>query len=302
MTAWISREAEGEVEFTQYDFERVRTMLKEWAGIALNDMKQPMVYSRLSRTIRSRGNSSFKAYLDDLEGGADPNERTRFINALTTNLTSFFRENYHFPILAGHLRAVARAESGPIRIWCSAASTGEEPYSIAMTAVETLRRVDPNGLRILASDIDTEVLAHAQAGIYASERVSKLDPQQLRRHFLNGRNQNNGFVKVRPELQRLVEFKQINLLDPRWPIDGAFDVIFCRNVMIYFDRSTQAKVIKRMVSHLKMGGLLFAGHSENFQNVSDQVRLCGRTVYQRVAASRSASLARGKENQIATEA
>jgi chemotaxis protein methyltransferase CheR len=211
--------------------------------------------------------------------GGDGDERTEFINALTTNLTSFFRENYHFPILASHVREIAERAGRAPRIWCSAASTGEEPYSIAITVHDAIGPEQAAQGRILATDIDTGVLAHAAAGVYAAERVAGLSKEQLRAHFQKGRGARLGKVRVQPPLRDGIEFRQLNLLDERWPIERDFDAIFCRNVMIYFDRPTQAAVLARMLEHLRPGGLFFAGHSENFQNFSPQLRACGKTVY-----------------------
>lgn len=263
-----------DIDFSQQDFNRVRALIYQLAGISLNDSKQQMVYSRLSRRLRVRGVAGFRAYLDDIESGRDPGETTEFINALTTNLTSFFREAYHFPILAEHLKSCGQT----VRIWCSAASTGEEPYSLAMTAVEALGGFSDR-IRIQASDIDTHVLAQADAGIYPRERIAKLSPERLRRFFLSGKGASEGYVRVRPELRQLIEFTQLNLLGREWPVHGPFDAIFCRNVMIYFDKPTQATILKRMVPMLQPDGLLFAGHSENFQYVCPDLISRGQTVY-----------------------
>jgi chemotaxis protein methyltransferase CheR len=221
------------------------------------------------------GLDSFQAYLDDLESTHDSAEWIAFTNALTTNLTSFFREAHHFPILAEH----ARSRKAPFTVWCAASSTGEEPYSIAMTLCEAFNTLTPP-VAIVATDIDTHVLETAERGVYASERVDKLPPEQLRRFFLKGRGAQADRVRVRPELSQLIRFQPLNLLAAKWPIDGPFDVVFCRNVMIYFDKPTQTKILSRFVPLMKPDGLLFAGHSENFMYISDAFKLRGKTVYE----------------------
>ncbi len=275
-TAWSGVPDEG-FDFSNADFERVRTLIYRRAGISLNASKRSMVYSRLSRRLRALGKKDFAGYLDDLEA-APPNnpEWQQFVNALTTNLTSFFREAHHFPILAEHLRQLAGR--GPLRIWCCAASTGEEPYSIAITAMEAFATSTPP-VSILATDIDTSVLATAQQGIYREEAVAKLALALLKRYFLRGQGRNAGLVRLRPQVRALVTFRQLNLLAARWPIDTRFDAIFCRNVMIYFDQDTQRRVLQKLAARLAPHGLLFAGHSENFTHTSDLFRLQGKTVY-----------------------
>ncbi|MFC0169896.1 CheR family methyltransferase [Pseudoduganella danionis] len=265
-----------EFEFHAKDFERVRGLIYKRAGISLADSKQEMVYSRLARRLRATGIESFGKYLDDLEAGRlGEDEWEAFTNALTTNLTSFFREAHHFPLLAEHVRNKRET----INIWCSASSTGEEPYSIAMTVCEAFNTLTPN-CNIIATDIDTNVLAHAANGVYAMDRLDKMAPERARRFFLRGKGDKAGYARVRPELRNLITFKQLNLLAESWPISGQFDVIFCRNVMIYFDKATQRKILSRFVPLMKPDALLFAGHSENFLYVSDALKLRGKTVYE----------------------
>lgn len=268
-------ESVKEFDFTGKDFERVRAMIYKRAGIALADSKQEMVYSRLARRLRATGISSFVRYLDDLEAGRMGDEWEAFTNALTTNLTSFFREAHHFPLLAEHVKKL----SGPITIWCSASSTGEEPYSIAMTVCEAFNTLTPP-VTIIATDIDTNVLATAANGVYNLDRLDKMPADRARRFFLRGKGDREGQVRVRPELRQMITFKPLNLLADGWPLTGQFDVIFCRNVMIYFDKATQRKILSRFVPLMKPDALLFAGHSENFLYVSDSLKLRGKTVYE----------------------
>jgi chemotaxis protein methyltransferase CheR len=270
------KQAEGrEFEFTPHDFSRVRKLIHQRAGISLSEAKSDMVYSRIGRRLRIVGNDSFKNYLDNLESQNDPNEWEAFTNALTTNLTSFFREEHHFPILAEHLINLKK----PIKIWCSAASTGEEPYTIAMTACEAFGTMRPP-VEIVATDIDTNVLATAARGVYPFERVSKLSVERRRRFFQKGTGVHEGSVRVRDELRSLITFQQLNLLEEQWVLKEPFDVIFCRNVMIYFDKPTQSKILSRFVPLMKPHALLFAGHSENFLYVSNVLHLRGKTVYE----------------------
>jgi len=264
-----------EFEFTIRDFERVRALIHDRAGIALANSKREMVYSRLARRLRATGIVSFDTYLNNLEKGNDANEWEAFTNALTTNLTSFFRESHHFPILAEHVKNVKK----PIEIWCSASSTGEEPYSIAMTLCEAFGTLTPPA-SIIATDIDTNVLNTASNGVYGLDRLEKLSPERAKKFFLRGKGAQDGLVRVRPELRKLITFKQLNLLSESWPISGPFDVIFCRNVMIYFDKPTQGKILERFAPLMKSDGLLFAGHSENFLYVSNLFKLRGKTVYE----------------------
>ncbi len=266
-----------EFSLSTADFDRVRRLIYQRAGISLHAGKQAMVYSRLSRRLRETRQPSFAAYLQWLENGAPDAEWQEFINCLTTNLTAFFREDHHFEALVTDLRARA---SRPLRIWCNAASTGEEPYSLAMTVVETLG-VSAQA-KLVCSDIDTKVLETARRGVYAAD-ARGLSPERLRRHFLRGSGANLGHIRVKPELARLIEFRSFNLMSRDWGSLGeAFDITFCRNVMIYFDGPTQRKVLEGIHRVTRPGGLLYVGHSENFTDSSDLFRLRGKTIYERV--------------------
>jgi chemotaxis protein methyltransferase CheR len=264
-----------EFVFSAADFERVRKLIYQHAGISLSPVKQDMVYSRLARRLRATGKQTFVDYLDALEkNGGD--EWERFVNSLTTNLTSFFREPHHFPILAEHLRQIGTRR--PIRIWCSAASTGEEPYSIAITVAETFG-TNTSHVSIVASDLDTNVLATARKAVYPLERVEKLSPERLRKFFMRGTGAQEGYVSVRPELKDMIEFQRVNLLDAHYSVKGPLDIIFCRNVMIYFDKPTQYKILSRFAPMLQPDGLMLAGHSESFLHAADLFKSLGKTVY-----------------------
>lgn len=265
----------SEFLFTDSDFSRIRTLIHRRAGIALGEQKRQMVYSRLSRRLRELRLPEFSAYLELLEASRDGDEWQAFINSLTTNLTSFFREAHHFPVLAAHVRKSKQ----PVTIWCAAASTGEEPYSIAITLIEALGE-RASTARVIATDIDTAVLAKASAGVFTLEQVNRLSTERLRRFFNKGTGGNAGKVRVRPEVAAMVKFSRLNLLDPSWPVKEPVDAIFCRNVMIYFDKPTQKKVLDRFAPLLKPEGLLFAGHSENASLVSPGFKAVGQTVYE----------------------
>jgi len=255
-------------------FKRISQLIYQRAGIVLADHKREMVYNRLVRRLRTLNIDDFGRYMALLENDPNSAEWQAFVNALTTNLTAFFREAHHFPILAEH----AKRRTGNYSVWCAAASTGEEPYSIPMTLAETLG-TGPGKFQIHATDIDTQVLEKALAGVYRQEELRTLSPQQLQRYFLRGTGPHEGMVRARPELANMVTFAQLNLLANDWALPGQFDVIFCRNVMIYFDKETQEKILRRFVPLLKPGGLLFAGHSENFSQISKEFYLRGQTVY-----------------------
>jgi chemotaxis protein methyltransferase CheR len=286
--SFTSRLATTDQEFalTAADFERVRSLIYQRAGISLSAGKQAMVYSRVSRRLRETGRASFAEYLAGLEQGQGPAadaEWQEFINCLTTNLTAFFREEHHFSALQDDLRAFAAARTGAnptLRLWCSAASSGEEPYSMAMTVLDALG--SSAAVKIVCSDIDTKVLVTAQRGVYPADSRG-LTKDRLKRYFMRGTGGNQGHIRVKPELARLVEFRPFNLMNTRWDSLGEpFDMIFCRNVMIYFDGPTQRQVLQRMHAVLKPGGLLYVGHSENFSESRELFRLRGKTIYERV--------------------
>ena len=278
MTATTLARADVEFAFSPADFDRVRRLILQRAGINLQDGKQAMVYSRVSRRLRETGHPSFTGYLNWLEqhsGAAGDAEWQAFINCLTTNLTSFFREAHHFDTLAEVLRA---RPQHPWRIWCAAASTGEEPYTIAMVAAEALGHARA---QLLCSDIDTRVLDTARQGVY-DEAARGLDAERRKRHFLRGTGTNAGRIRVKPELAHALQWRRFNLMDAVWSLGEPFDLVFCRNVMIYFDAPTQRRVLERMHGVLRPGGLLFVGHAENFNESRDLFRLRGKTVYERV--------------------
>lgn len=268
-----------EFEFAERDFRRVCELIYQRAGIALAPAKRDMVYGRLSRRLRSLGMGSFQQYLDHLQSPQGSNEWEAFTNALTTNLTAFFREPHHFQRLGEELAAHPH-DGGVIKLWSCAASTGEEPYSMAITACEAFDSLSPP-VRIIATDIDTQVLATAARGVYSIDRIAGLDEAIKRRYFQRGTGPNAGKCRVLPALQKLVQFQQLNLLDARYDVGGPFTALFCRNVMIYFDKPTQRDILARLVTHMADDGLLYTGHSENYLHAADLITPCGRTLYQR---------------------
>lgn len=263
-----------EFDYADADFARIKAIIYRKAGIHLGDNKKQLVYSRLARRLRALRIGTFSEYLSYLE--QTPQELQEFINALTTNLTAFFREEHHFVILSNFIHK--HRANKPCRIWCAAASTGEEPYSIAMTLAQAYRSYSAP-VEIIASDIDSQVLQSAAAGVYTIDRLDALSLEQKKQFFLRGKGANAGKAKVIKDLRKLIDFRQINLLDKHWPLDGRFDVIFCRNVMIYFDKPTQLALLERMTRLLVPDGLYIAGHSESFSQASHLVNLVDKTTY-----------------------
>ncbi|MGH1475177.1 CheR family methyltransferase [Yersinia proxima] len=263
-----------QAELSDRDLQKISELIYQRAGIVLTEQKRDMVYNRLSRRLRDLKLTSFTDYVKQLELNQNSHEWQSFINALTTNLTSFFRESYHFPILAEH----ASTRTGNYTVWCTAASTGEEACSIAMTLDETLGR-SIAGPRVWATDIDTEVLEKANNAVYRLSDLDSLTPEQKRQYFMRGTGAQENLVKVRKELLSSIRYQQLNLLDANWDVPAPFDAIFCRNVMIYFDQKTQEKLMQRFARMLKPGGILFAGHSEHFSNMNGPFRLRGQSVY-----------------------
>jgi chemotaxis protein methyltransferase CheR len=271
-----------EYELSDDDFQRIRHLVRERLGIALAQSKRELVYGRLSRRLRALKLRDFRGYLQLIESG-DAEELQHFCNAITTHLTSFFRESHHFDFIAQQLLpALERGNGGArrLRIWSAGCSTGEEPYSIAMALLESMRGLRGWDVRILATDIDTSVLSHARIGLYSSERLERMESGRLSRWFEP--TQDGGQLMVRDELKQLISFKTLNLMD-EWPMRGPIDVIFCRNVIIYFDRETQRRIVARMAALQRPGDHLILGHAESLFQVSKKYRLVGDTIHRRLA-------------------
>jgi chemotaxis protein methyltransferase CheR len=267
--------ATREFPFDAEHFRLISERVYEFSGIRLPEAKREMVYARLARRLRTLGIASFDDYVRYLE--LEPAEWEHCTNALTTNVTSFFREEHHFRTLATHAQAHARPGGEPYRVWSAGCSTGEEPYTIAMCLAEALAGAP---FEVLATDLDTQVLATAREGVYALQSVQKLDEARQKRFFLRGAGRFEGRARVRRELASHVEFARVNLMDREWPVRGGLDAIFCRNVMIYFDKPTQARLIERFAALLQPQGLFFAGHAESLLDNGRYFRLKGQTVYE----------------------
>jgi chemotaxis protein methyltransferase CheR len=292
------------------EFKLFRTLVHERTGIWLRDGKQVMLASRLSRRLRLHGLSNFADYYAYVQKVQDGGEELReLINCVTTNKTSFFRERHHFEFLANTIVPQIKTALRPgvprdIRIWCAASSTGEEPYSIAITLLEALqpsqsakttthsqpvptraglpRLIQPPGswkIEIVASDIDTKVLETAVSAIYPEDSLATVNSALQRKYFLRGTDDMRGYVKVKPDVARLVQFKRINLMDARWPLDDLFDVIFFRNALIYFNQETQDIFLRKMARYLKPGGYLFLGNSEHIPWLHAILEPLNRTMY-----------------------
>lgn len=271
-----------EFELTDSEFDSLRKLVRARTGIALSDAKRELVYGRLARRLRKLGLGSFAEYCELVASG-NPDELQELTNAITTNLTSFFREKYHFEQLANEVFPQSerqRSNTKRLRLWSAGCSTGEEPYSLAVVMREALAHLRDWDIKLLATDIDSAVVATAAEGVYAADRFTEVSAERTRRWFCPAAGR-PGYCAASPELKELITFKQLNLLEP-WPMRGPFDVIFCRNVVIYFDKDTQRALFDRMAQLQEPGGWLFIGHSENLFNVTNRYKLVGRTVYRRL--------------------
>jgi len=274
-----------EFSFEEADFIALRDLVREVTGISLTDAKRELVYGRIARRLRVLGLGSFAAYRELLRSDTG-GELVEFCNAMTTNLTAFFREGHHFEALREVLllpRVADAHASRRLRLWCAGCSSGEEPYSLAMTLCEAIPDWKRWDIRILATDIDSQILATAARGVYPQDRIKGLSPQRLRSFFTELEGERGPLYQVSPELAGLITFKQLNLMDPL-PMSGPLDAIFCRNVIIYFDKETQRNLFARIAPLQRSGDLLFLGHSESLFKVSDAYALLGRTAYRRIAA------------------
>ncbi|BBN59265.1 CheR family methyltransferase [Hydrogenovibrio marinus] len=272
--------SEREFEYTETDFLRVKNLVYNFAGIDLNESKKNLVYNRLAKRIRFLQQDSFDEYLNYVEAQGEA-EFIHLINAITTNLTFFFRENHHFEFLAETVipeLLQKNQTTKKIRVWSAGCSTGEEPYSIAIVLKEAV----PPGwdAKVIATDLDTNVVNTASNGVYKIDRLKGVSETRKKNWFMRGKGSNDGYVKVKPDLQSIIEFGQINLMN-EWPIKDQIDVIFCRNVVIYFDKETQSKLFNRYADLLREKGYLFVGHSESLYKVCDRFELLGKTIYQK---------------------
>ncbi|MBN9305821.1 MAG: hypothetical protein BGO82_01690 [Devosia sp. 67-54] len=270
---------QSEFALSEREFTRIRERLYDVAGISLSDAKRTLVIARLSRILRTRQLPSFDAYLDFLETEGSADDAQDFVNALTTNLTRFWREEHHFEHLVGYVGELMKTRLSQsqkrLRIWSAGCSTGQEPYTIALSLLAAhpdLRRWD---FKILATDIDTNVIAKAATAVYPDSELNGLSLERARLFERTG----DGRVRIPQPVASLVSFKPLNLM-AAWPMKGPFDAIFCRNVAIYFDKATQGEMFGRLGRILAPGGFLYIGHSENLGAGGAGFRLVGKTIYQ----------------------
>lgn len=273
-----------EFSYTEKDFVFLSALVKARAGINLSNAKRELVYGRLSKRLRSLSFTTFKQYCEYLEQ-ENEEELTHFINAITTNVTDFFRENHHFEFLSENwlpeqIANQSRSGNRRIRIWSAGCSSGEEPYSIAITLRECIPEIGRWDVKILATDLNSSIVEKARAGIYPLERVADIPANSRKRWFRQGVGSNSGTVAVSDEIKNMVTFKSLNLTD-FWPMKGPFDAIFCRNVIIYFDKPTRRSVINRLSDMLEVGGYLFIGHSESLFGDNEKFELVGRTIHRK---------------------
>ncbi|NQZ79763.1 MAG: protein-glutamate O-methyltransferase CheR [Colwellia sp.] len=284
MTNVRTKDRDSAISLNNAEFNFLCTFVYDSTGIVLNEGKREMLYRRLSRIIREKKLDSFSSYCRLLKKQPEQ-ERDFFINAITTNLTSFFREQHHFDYISQHelprIIKNGQANNKRLRIWSSASSTGEEPYSIAITLCEAMKAVMTQwDIKILATDIDSDVLAKGQSGIYELSRIEDIPMKFKKKYFQRGDRENSSNIKVSQVLQQLITFKHLNLLH-EWPMKGPFDIIFCRNVIIYFDHKTQQELFARYYELLKPGGLLMLGHSENLGQYQQYFENVGRTIFRK---------------------
>ncbi len=272
-----------EFDFNTDDFRFLAKLVNTKTGIMLPEHKQNMMYSRVARRLRALGMTTFKEYCAFVESKKGESELVELVNAMTTNLTKFFRESHHFDHLKEQVLTPLLTAGGNrrVRLWSAGCSAGMEPYSIAMTACDALQEARGWDLRILATDIDTNMLDHGKAGIYKAKDVAEI-PKHYQKRYTVPVKGDKDHAKMADRLRELIAFKELNLLE-NWPMRGGFDAAFCRNVVIYFDKDTQRVLFDRMADMIKPGGYLYIGHSENLMGVTDRFRLQGRTVYQRVS-------------------
>ena len=272
-----------EFAFSDEDFNALRALVKAHTGINLTDQKRELVYGRISRRLRALDLESFREYRELLTDESGK-EFVEFCNAITTNLTAFFRESHHFEYVRDQILAPRLNDprgSRRLRIWCAGCSSGEEPYSLAMTIRETIADAGRWDIRILATDLDSAVLARGERGLYAADRMRDMTPTRLNRFFRETTHNGQPAYVAAAELRELITFKQLNLMT-EFPMKGPLDAIFCRNVVIYFDKDTQRDLFARMARLQESGAILFLGHSESLFKVSTDYSLIGKTVYRRV--------------------
>ena len=270
-----------EFKFSEKDFDFIRNLISDRTGIVLAAHKVDMVYGRLSRRLRELNLNTFDEYLTSLKH--DEQELIHFVNALTTNLTAFFREKHHFEFMTSDLlpKLIKKKTNKRLRIWSAGCSSGEEPYTIAMTVRSLIPDNRGWDAKILASDLDSNMVTKASNGIYTEDRVNGLSKEQMKKWVSKGTGDNSSMVKMSDNLREMITFKQLNLMH-EWPMKGPFDIIFCRNVLIYFNKETQAMLFDRYADMLAPDGHLFIGHSESMYKICDRFQLLGKTIYKKI--------------------
>jgi chemotaxis protein methyltransferase CheR len=268
-----------EFPFQNEHFEKLKGLVFEHTGITLGDEKKQLTYSRYSKRLRALGITDFNDYIDIISSG-DESELPFFISAITTNFTSFFRENHHFEFLVNEVSRLIKIKKS-VRIWSAGCSSGEEPYSMAMSLLHGVQGIETADVKILATDLDTAILATASRGIYSDERFDNANDSIVNPWIKRGKGENSGFVMIHPKVREMITYRQLNLLG-QWPIKTSFDIIFCRNVVIYFSKDVQRALFDRFSKNQSKGGKLMIGHSENLAGVCDSYRLIGRTIYEKI--------------------
>jgi chemotaxis protein methyltransferase CheR len=276
-------ETAGETQLSRAELAQIVRLVYERSGITLHDGKRALIMARLQKRLHAGGFSSFSAYLQHVERDTTGGELTTLLDAIATNHTSFFREPQHFELLRSRILPDLAGRSEPVRIWSAACSTGEEPTTLAITLAEALPPAESARARILASDLSTKALATAKAGVYGIERVQEIAPALLRKYFERGMGAQAGLVRVNAALRSRIEYRQINLMNTA-SLWETFDVIFCRNVMIYFDRAVQERVVAQLERHLAPGGYLFIAHSESLNGVAHTLRWVAPAMYRKVTS------------------
>ena len=275
--------------FTDKDFAYLSKLAGEVAGISLSSGKRELIYGRLVKRLRALGLKDFKAYCALLKEGeeedGDKQERTNFINSITTNVTSFFRENHHFEFMADTLlpeliNKKSKDSRPRLRIWSAGCSSGREPYSIAMVLKEHIPDIERWDVKILATDLDSNILEVAKTAVYPKDHANEITLDRRKRWFKTGRGTNEKSIKVVDEIRNMVTYRKLNLAE-KWPMKGTFDIIFCRNVTIYFDRETRIELLDKFAEYLDDEGCLFVGHSESLFGLTERFNTVGRTIHRK---------------------
>jgi len=270
------------IALNEDEFDKLRNLVFKVSGISLADTKRELVISRFSRRVKSLKLNSFSDYYNLLVSPSGFSEVQNFINSITTNKTDFFREAHHFDfIISNFIPEILAKGKKPVRIWSAACSTGEEPYTIAMVMHKHLVEPYAVPVKIFATDIDTNALKTGAAGVYDSQVISPIPEHYLKRYFLRGKENNAGLYKIKNEIREMVTFKKLNFIADEYPISNTFDIVFCRNVIIYFNSETKKAVVSKILRFVNEGGYLMMGHSETLFNLIEGLTYLKNTIYQK---------------------